>query len=219
MQYIVNDQKLIGRQKCHLSTPLSNLLLLTPDSCNNVNHLGSSSGCANVSAGFATKYWWRLCVTSVAAGTTLLDEPLPSAAEDAPPAPPSSDAAVAKLERIMSAPSASTSTSKPTGSKWVIDDNENLKSTLEHRAWTYGCMALMTSSLMGGLADVHSTADAGTAVGAVFTAYLLSDLGTAIYHWAVDNYGGWQHTSGGQADCRLPRTPSAALDHHTKRVL
>jgi ubiquitin-conjugating enzyme E2 variant len=130
----------------------------------------------------------------VAAGSTLLEDPTPSVADDpSPTAPPaSSDAAVAQLERIMSAPSAntsSTSASKPAGSKRVVDDNENLKSTFEHRAWTFGCMSLMTASLIGGLGDVHSISDAGTAAGAVLSAYVLSDLGTAVYHWAVDNYG------------------------------
>lgn len=39
------------------------------------------------------------------------------------------------------------------------------------------------------LSQVHSSGDALAAAGAVLVAYLLSDLGTGIYHWGVDNYG------------------------------
>lgn len=97
-------------------------------------------------------------------------------------------AAVAAAERAFTATSASSSTTSPalpkTGSsKWVIDPNENLKSTLEHRLWTYGCMGLLTGGLLSAAADVHDLSNAGTALGAVIAAYILSDLGTAVYHW------------------------------------
>jgi hypothetical protein len=75
------------------------------------------------------------------------------------------------------------------GSKWVIDENEVLHSTLEHKAWTYGCMALLAGGLAEAASNVHSAQDAAVVGGAVFAAYVLSDLGTAVFHHAVDNYG------------------------------
>lgn len=75
------------------------------------------------------------------------------------------------------------------GSKWVIDEKEVLHSTFEHRAWTYGCMALLAGSLAEAAAHVHDVQDAAVVGGAVFAAYVLSDLGTAVFHHAVDNYG------------------------------
>eukprot|EP00879_Flechtneria_rotunda_P002117 GHRR01002299.1.p1 GENE.GHRR01002299.1~~GHRR01002299.1.p1 ORF type:complete len:349 (+),score=120.99 GHRR01002299.1:1255-2301(+) len=94
-------------------------------------------------------------------------------------------------ERIKSPSTASSSSSlsKPGKSKWVIDASENLKSTWEHRAWTYGCMGLLAVNLVGAASDIHDFNDATTALGALFAAYVLSDLGTAVYHWGVDNYG------------------------------
>jgi len=75
------------------------------------------------------------------------------------------------------------------GSKWVIDEKEVLHSTFEHRAWTYGCMALLAGSLGEAAGHVQSVHDAGVVGGAVLAAYVLSDLGTAVFHWGVDNYG------------------------------
>eukprot|EP00878_Enallax_costatus_P040570 GHUV01046883.1.p1 GENE.GHUV01046883.1~~GHUV01046883.1.p1 ORF type:complete len:281 (+),score=87.72 GHUV01046883.1:146-988(+) len=128
----------------------------------------------------------------VVAAATVAEEPetstaFPTTAEDL-------SAAVAAAERALiaspSTPSSSSSTlPKTSSSKWVIDPNENLKSTMEHRFWTYGCMGLLTAGLVSAAADVHSIGDAGTALGAVFAAYVLADFGTAVYHWGVDNYG------------------------------
>lgn len=79
---------------------------------------------------------------------------------------------------------------QPRGSsKWVIDENEVLHSTAEHRAWTYGCMGLLAASLAEAAAHVHDARDAAVVGGAVLAAYVLSDLGTAVFHHAVDNYG------------------------------
>lgn len=75
------------------------------------------------------------------------------------------------------------------GSKWVIDENEVLHSTFEHRAWTYGCMALLAGGMFEAASHAHSLQDAGVIGGAVLAAYVLSDLGTAVFHHAVDNYG------------------------------
>jgi ubiquitin-conjugating enzyme E2 variant len=89
----------------------------------------------------------------------------------------------------------STSTTAPTQqpkkgrSKFVIDENENLKSTTEHRLWTYGCMALMAGTFAQGINHVQGPEDALGVAAALAAAYVLSDLGTGIYHWFVDNYG------------------------------
>lgn len=128
----------------------------------------------------------------VAAGSILTEEQAAAATVDSTPvspdttpfSSPSSLAAAAAAERALSS-----STSKPGSSKWVIDENELLKSTLEHRLWTFGCMGLLSVNLLGAASEVHGVGDAGTAVLAVFAAYVLSDLGTAVYHWGVDNYG------------------------------
>lgn len=101
---------------------------------------------------------------------TVLDEPDTEA-----PASPSPAAAAA---------------SAPKGaSKWVIDENELLTSTNEHRAWTLGPMALMAAALAVAARHVEGPGEALVAASAVFVAYVLADLGTGIYHWGVDNYG------------------------------
>jgi hypothetical protein len=102
------------------------------------------------------------------------------------------------------------------GSKWVIDENEVLHSTLEHRAWTYGCLALLAGGLGEAASNVHSLQDAAVVGGAVFAAYVLSDLGTAVFHHAVDNYGECaavevaRFSSGGACSCRCGRWVVAA---------
>jgi len=79
---------------------------------------------------------------------------------------------------------------KAGSSKWVIDENELLTSTAEHRAWTFGAMGVMGAALA--VAASHVDGGAGgllSAASAVLAAYVLSDLGTGVYHWGVDNYG------------------------------
>lgn len=74
--------------------------------------------------------------------------------------------------------------------KWKIDESEVLHSTTEHRLWTFGSMALMGSVLVSGLSKVTGPGDALAVTAALAASYILSDLGTGIYHWGVDNYGG-----------------------------
>ena len=88
-----------------------------------------------------------------------------------------------------SADAATAQQQRQRGSKWVIDENEVLQSTLGHKAWTYGCMALLAASLAEAGSHAHSYHDVGVVGGAVLAAYVLSDLGTAVFHWGVDNYG------------------------------
>lgn len=91
-----------------------------------------------------------------------------------------------------SASSPSPPTPIPTGkSKWAIDESENLLSTAEHRMWTLGPMALMGGSLCQAVLQAQELGASGwVGLGSsVLAAYVLSDLGTGIYHWSVDNYG------------------------------
>ncbi|GBG00164.1 fatty acid desaturase chloroplastic [Raphidocelis subcapitata] len=106
----------------------------------------------------------------IVAATTLLEKEQ----EAAPSAAPGRGAA--------GAPSTS-------GSKWVIDESELLTSTAEHRAWTFGPMALMGAALAVAGSHVDGPGGALSAASAVLAAYVLSDLGTGVYHWSVDNYG------------------------------
>ncbi|XP_057433360.1 fatty acid desaturase 4, chloroplastic-like [Lotus japonicus] len=71
-----------------------------------------------------------------------------------------------------------------------MDNNDpSLQSTWSHRAWvTAGCTTLLISlgeSIKGSI-GLHMWAEpilAGCA------GYILADLGSGVYHWAIDNYG------------------------------
>uniref|UniRef100_A0A6V7QU98 Lipid desaturase domain-containing protein n=1 Tax=Ananas comosus var. bracteatus TaxID=296719 RepID=A0A6V7QU98_ANACO len=69
-------------------------------------------------------------------------------------------------------------------------DPSSLRSTWLHRAWVATGSATVIASLVK---SVSVSAACGAAVepllGAVL-GYLLADLGTGVYHWAIDNYGG-----------------------------
>jgi len=67
---------------------------------------------------------------------------------------------------------------------------DSFESSLEHRAWVAAWGAATALLLGKGLAAVAvGKAAAAAAAAAVLAAYLLADLGTAFYHWGVDNYG------------------------------
>jgi hypothetical protein len=125
----------------------------------------------------------------VAAAATV--EPETAEAEVVSPAAAAAAAAAAGLRSLELAEPAAAEVPQRArgGSKWVIDENEVLHSTMEHKAWTYGCMALLAGGLAEAASNVHSAQDAAVVGGAVFAAYVLSDLGTAVFHHAVDNYG------------------------------
>ncbi|KAG1665443.1 hypothetical protein FOA52_005785 [Chlamydomonas sp. UWO 241] len=91
----------------------------------------------------------------------------------------------------VEAPPAEASTSAPASgkSKWVINESELLSSTNYHRAWTYGPMAIMGATFAHSVATADGLGDYASIVVALVAAYVLSDLGTGIYHWSVDNYG------------------------------
>lgn len=80
----------------------------------------------------------------------------------------------------------STSASKKT----ITVRDEDLKSTWEHRAWVWGTSALLAKPFVQGLlAASHDSAAAGVFALALGASYFLSDFGTGVYHWSVDNYG------------------------------
>lgn len=108
---------------------------------------------------------------------------IPASTSAAAAADPSSSSSPAEAAAAAAAQQARGS------SKWVIDESEVLHSTWEHRAWTYGCMALLAGGMAQAAANVHDLHDAGVVTAAVLASYVLSDLGTAVFHWGVDNYG------------------------------
>lgn len=77
---------------------------------------------------------------------------------------------------------------KATG-RVVLERPEELKSTLQHRLWV-GCTSALLAGVLGsGLAQVHDLSSAAAAGVAALAAYISADFASAVYHWAVDNYG------------------------------
>ncbi|XP_010908683.1 fatty acid desaturase 4, chloroplastic [Elaeis guineensis] len=69
-------------------------------------------------------------------------------------------------------------------------NGSSLHSTWAHRAWVASGFASVLSSLAK---SVSAAVDSGSAFDpllAAFLGYILTDLGTGFYHWAIDNYGG-----------------------------
>ncbi|XP_071694334.1 fatty acid desaturase 4, chloroplastic-like [Rutidosis leptorrhynchoides] len=68
-------------------------------------------------------------------------------------------------------------------------DNPNYKSTWSHRVWVAtGCTTILfslTNSIIGSIGS-HLWLEP---ILAGFVGYLFADLGSGVYHWAVDNYG------------------------------
>jgi len=70
-----------------------------------------------------------------------------------------------------------------------LTDPAAFKATTSHKLWC-GAHALLAVGLFAkGLTGVHTSTEAFTGVVAVVAGYVLSDLGTGIFHWSVDNYG------------------------------
>jgi hypothetical protein len=76
----------------------------------------------------------------------------------------------------------------PTG-RVLLESAAELRSTAEHRAWVALTTGLLGAAAAAGLARVDSPAEAAGVAAAALGAYVFSDLGTGVYHWAVDNYG------------------------------
>ncbi|EPS57282.1 hypothetical protein M569_17537, partial [Genlisea aurea] len=76
-----------------------------------------------------------------------------------------------------------------------------LKSTAAHRAWLAGgcgAVALTLAKSAGLAAESHVWMEP---LAACCVGYLLSDLGSGVYHWAIDNYGdGGTPVFGGQIE-------------------
>ncbi|KAK1304991.1 hypothetical protein QJS10_CPB11g01296 [Acorus calamus] len=69
------------------------------------------------------------------------------------------------------------------------DDQTSLRSTWSHRAWvSTGCASVLVP-LADSLASLTDPASCAESALAVLVGYALADLGTGIYHWAIDNYG------------------------------
>jgi ubiquitin-conjugating enzyme E2 variant len=119
----------------------------------------------------------------VAAAATAEPEVAEATSPASTPADASSSSSAAEVAAAAAAQQARGS------SKWVIDEKEVLHSTFEHRAWTYGCMALLAGGMAQAASHVHDLHDAGVVTVALMASYVLSDLGTAVFHWGVDNYG------------------------------
>ncbi|WOL04551.1 fatty acid desaturase 4, chloroplastic-like [Canna indica] len=72
----------------------------------------------------------------------------------------------------------------------AIDDPSSLRSTWSHRAWVATGFASVLTSLAK---SVAAAADSGSFVEpllAAYVGYVLADLGSGVFHWAIDNYGG-----------------------------
>lgn len=91
------------------------------------------------------------------------------------------DGARRQLEAAAAAAPAAPSDAKPR--RVVLESEDELRSTWEHRAWVAGATALMASTLAQGLAQVDGPGSAAAAGAAAVAAYFMADVGTAFYHW------------------------------------
>lgn len=71
----------------------------------------------------------------------------------------------------------------------VVETEEELRSTPEHRFWVGLTTILLTGTLFNGINNIHGIDGAAWAIGWALLAYSLADFGTGVYHWGVDNYG------------------------------
>jgi len=84
-----------------------------------------------------------------------------------------------------------TKASTTTSGRVVLESEDELRSTWEQRVWVAGTTVLLATTLSNGIShiDLNCPTDLLSSGSAIFLAYLLSDLGTGVYHWGVDNYG------------------------------
>lgn len=94
---------------------------------------------------------------------------------------PSSESLSQELRRVVAA--------APATRRVVLESPEELRSTWEHRAWVGAATGLMAATLVEGVSQLEGVGGALEAGAALFAAYVLADLGTAFYHFFVDNYG------------------------------
>ncbi|KAI8552800.1 hypothetical protein RHMOL_Rhmol06G0296100 [Rhododendron molle] len=77
----------------------------------------------------------------------------------------------------------------PTNHHRVTLDDPTLQSTWSHRAWlATGCttVAISLAKCVTAAADSHNWLEP---ILAGLVGYILADLGSGVYHWAIDNYG------------------------------
>ncbi|KAF7831377.1 fatty acid desaturase 4, chloroplastic [Senna tora] len=70
-----------------------------------------------------------------------------------------------------------------------VDNDPSLRSTWSHRAWVAaGCTTVFASLAKSivGAANSHLLVEP---ILAGWVGYVLADLGSGVYHWAIDNYG------------------------------
>ncbi|XP_073003375.1 fatty acid desaturase 4, chloroplastic-like [Typha latifolia] len=65
----------------------------------------------------------------------------------------------------------------------------SLRSTWQHRAWVAAGSAAVLSSLSNSLSIAADTGSFLEPLLAAYLGYLVADLATGVYHWAIDNYG------------------------------
>lgn len=78
----------------------------------------------------------------------------------------------------------------PATSRPPVLNDPTLQSTWSHRAWLVsGCTTVLVSLArsVGGAADSHIWLEP---IVAGLIGYMLADLGSGVYHWGIDNYGG-----------------------------
>jgi ubiquitin-conjugating enzyme E2 variant len=86
----------------------------------------------------------------------------------------------------LAAHAAAQAQASPSGRRVVLESDDELKSTWEQRAWVGAATLFMAGTMANGLAHVEDAGGALAAAAALGAAYVLSDLGTGIYHWGVD---------------------------------
>ncbi|CAN6452262.1 unnamed protein product [Victoria cruziana] len=72
-------------------------------------------------------------------------------------------------------------------------DDPSLKSTWAHRAWVAcGCASVLATFAKSWMAAAAANGDASSWLECFLAGglgYLVADLGSGVYHWAIDNYG------------------------------
>ncbi|XP_008809125.1 fatty acid desaturase 4, chloroplastic-like [Phoenix dactylifera] len=71
----------------------------------------------------------------------------------------------------------------------TANDYSSLRSTWAHRAWVATGFASVLTTLAKSVSAAVDSGSAFEPLLAAFLGYILADLGTGVYHWAIDNYG------------------------------
>lgn len=87
-------------------------------------------------------------------------------------------------------PNSDNLTLNPVTSRPPVLNDPTLKSTWSHRAWVAGgCTTVLVSlaKSVAGATDSHILLEP---ILAGLIGYVMADLGSGVYHWGIDNYGG-----------------------------